>query len=517
VVREAANESHSASGPRLKKTFTVTTLFLLSFLPLVAQLPGNFGQLAGYPSDGGSTTIGGWQSLSALNPNWSLTQMNALFSRFNQVTIKSWSITSNVATFQAVNSYSAGDNPALFGFATSTFFNGNYVTVLSTGLSNTQFEVAFTQADGSATESGIATLIVPSVGNFSYGTVMIPNGMAENPSTAFVNTGAQTLDWRRGFAFQQMSQYGVKCDAQPLYVTLTTGSDLVSVGSSLSAQAIGMTMVAGQQIGFGQGGLQEEWEPTVIAYTYPNLQLSSVAPFNFTGTVTFGTNNAAALARAFNDATGLLPLNIPSGCSMLTSTVRWPGSNIIGQQMNFGGFTGFPGQDILQQQDGTPITAWSISGGVTTFTIPTYSAHNILVGDIINLENFGISTFFNNQTVTIASQPTPTSFTVNGNFGQGTSSSTEAGLAAPTTDVGTNGLRMENLGFGVNNSIDPSFPWNHYDASGTLTVEPPMYRPLQLHGQPANNPFGPGWGTGQVNGVAKIAATSNVFAYQQPL
>jgi hypothetical protein len=51
----------------------------------------------------------------------------------------------------------AGQQYVLSAFGTSTFFNGQTVTVLSTGLSTSQFEVSFTHANGSATESGTAT------------------------------------------------------------------------------------------------------------------------------------------------------------------------------------------------------------------------------------------------------------------------------------------------------------------------------------------------------------------------
>jgi sugar lactone lactonase YvrE len=68
--------------------------------------------------------------------------------------ITAWSITSNVATFTAANSLAAGAVVTLSGFGTSTFFNGLAVTVLSSGLSGTQFEANVTHANGSATEAG---------------------------------------------------------------------------------------------------------------------------------------------------------------------------------------------------------------------------------------------------------------------------------------------------------------------------------------------------------------------------
>lgn len=70
--------------------------------------------------------------------------------------ITAWSITSNVATFTATNTFTAGQTINLASFGTSTFFNSQPGTVLSAGLSGSQFEVNFTHANGSATESGEA-------------------------------------------------------------------------------------------------------------------------------------------------------------------------------------------------------------------------------------------------------------------------------------------------------------------------------------------------------------------------
>lgn len=476
----------------------------------------NFGQQGTWGTTGGITTVGGAQGLYSLNPNWSLSQMNALFSRFNSVNITSWSITSNVATFQAVNSYSTGDVPALINFPTSTFFNNVFATVIATGLSNTQFEVAFTHANGSATETGNATLVEPAVGNYQFGTVVVPAGLIDQPSNAYTNTAAQVQDTRHGYMFDPISKYGIKCDANIYNLTITAGTNSVSVGADFpgNVNPIGMTATIAKQVSFGQNGTQEDWEPTIASYpSGTSITFSSTPPFSYSGPVVIGTNNQARLQAAVNDEGGIFPLYIPTGCRMLSDTVRWTGTSFIGQQMNYTGFFNFPGHDMFQQQDGTPITAWSInsSTGVTTFTINAYSSHNILVGDVVDLKNFGTSTFFNNINATIASQPTPTTFTVNSAFGRSSSSGTEAGLAAPTTGANTNGLRMENHSYWVDNRIDGSYPWNHYDPNtAALTVEPAYYRASQEFGQPANNPFGPAWGLGTVNGVSTIVQNSAV-------
>ena len=71
-----------------------------------------------------------------------------------------YSITSGVATFTATNALSTGDKAMLLNFPTATFFNTSACTVLSSGLSSSQFEVtlsactpSITHADASATES----------------------------------------------------------------------------------------------------------------------------------------------------------------------------------------------------------------------------------------------------------------------------------------------------------------------------------------------------------------------------
>lgn len=79
-------------------------------------------------------------------------------SAASTATITNLALTSNVVTITANNSFQAGDTVKLSGLTTSTFLNGQTVTVLSTGLSATQFEFNFTHADvTSGAETGTAT------------------------------------------------------------------------------------------------------------------------------------------------------------------------------------------------------------------------------------------------------------------------------------------------------------------------------------------------------------------------
>jgi len=73
--------------------------------------------------------------------------------------ITSFSISSNVVTFQGVNGFTAGTKIQISGLssAAGTLLNGQTVTVLATGLSRSQFEGGFSSPDvPSTTDSGTA-------------------------------------------------------------------------------------------------------------------------------------------------------------------------------------------------------------------------------------------------------------------------------------------------------------------------------------------------------------------------
>jgi hypothetical protein len=280
-------------------------------------------------------------------------------------------------------------------------------------------------------------------------TAILPQGMAQLP---FTNNSVHTKDLRQGADYLQISQFGVVCDGgqTPLTVSLTAGSNLVSVGSLIGAVTdIGKTMTFTVQTGYGYQSPQYSWTPTITAYTYPNFSLSSNAPFNFSGFAQLGTDNSAPNAgnpggvsniqNAMNSAGGS-PLSIPVGCRMLVAQpIAWNnGQSLIGQQAQFGGFIGGPGQDILQQPDAS---------------------------------------------------------------GQG--KATAAGLRVE--DVGFT------LDSGVDPTGIVGGPWTSYNAAGTPTVHTPLYRPLYQHTPLANQPCAPGWVLNCTNGVASTAQNSSVI------
>jgi YVTN family beta-propeller protein len=85
-------------------------------------------------------------------------------SNCNGITsITAFSITSNVVTFHAANSFKGGEKIFVSGLTTDTYLNSNIFTVLSTGLSGSQFECFFTHANVPLTSvSGTATVEPPS-------------------------------------------------------------------------------------------------------------------------------------------------------------------------------------------------------------------------------------------------------------------------------------------------------------------------------------------------------------------
>ena len=152
-------------------TVTAATINSISVTPsVISAVVGQTVQLsatANY-SDGTApniTSIAAWTATPAADVTFISTaavplapaQFEALLQTSAPVAITEWSISSNVATFTAANSFASGESVILSGFPTSTFFNGMAVTVLSSGLSGTQFEANFTHGNGSATEAGTAS------------------------------------------------------------------------------------------------------------------------------------------------------------------------------------------------------------------------------------------------------------------------------------------------------------------------------------------------------------------------
>jgi hypothetical protein len=134
----ASTDLQSMIGDGARETFFVCT----------SSLTGNFLSVPSVPSWfslGGAPT----QGFTILGPGFQIPS-----------TVTGWSITSNVATFTAMNSFQAGQEILLQGFTGKSYttVNDKFVTVLASGLSGTQFQANLTAPDTSITDTGVASL-----------------------------------------------------------------------------------------------------------------------------------------------------------------------------------------------------------------------------------------------------------------------------------------------------------------------------------------------------------------------
>ena len=102
-------------------------------------------------------------------PDTLITDLPAAFSLCTQTNcnevanITAFSLTSNAVTFRAANSFKGGEKVVISGLTTGTYLDGIILTVLSTGLSASQFDCYFAHANvGPTADSGIATVEPPS-------------------------------------------------------------------------------------------------------------------------------------------------------------------------------------------------------------------------------------------------------------------------------------------------------------------------------------------------------------------
>jgi len=106
---------------------------------------------------------------SGASPDTVVTDLPAAFAVCTQVScsspasITSFSITSNIVTFQAANQFVPGQEASISGLTTGTYLDGITLTVLGTGLSGSQFECNFTNPNvASINDSGTALPLPPS-------------------------------------------------------------------------------------------------------------------------------------------------------------------------------------------------------------------------------------------------------------------------------------------------------------------------------------------------------------------
>ena len=136
-------------------------------LPSVANGVTIVGSSPSYVQGGNRINFANLETLK-VGPPYLLPQFAYIFSlsgsgytyAFNPLgpAITNLALTSNVITITAKNNLAANDVVVLSGLTTTTALNGISLTVISTGLSATQFEANYTHGNiSSAAETGFAT------------------------------------------------------------------------------------------------------------------------------------------------------------------------------------------------------------------------------------------------------------------------------------------------------------------------------------------------------------------------
>ena len=147
-------------------------------------------------------------------------------------TVTAFSASSNIVTLNAANSFVAGERVTFSGLSVATFLNNQTFTVLGTGLSNTQFQVAASTPNTAATaDSGSATTATsnPTCGssigtlNFSVGTSSVASInattniiTAEQPGTTVITATLSQSSSSAG--------YFSTCPPQSINISLANGS-----------------------------------------------------------------------------------------------------------------------------------------------------------------------------------------------------------------------------------------------------------------------------------------------------
>jgi hypothetical protein len=208
----------------------------------------------------------------------------------NTAPITAYSVASNIATFTAVNTFAVGESVALSGFGTSTFFNGQSVTVASATSSSFTADV---------------TAILPVADNGNVGAT------TESGSSAYQSTNS------------------VCTTGQNLYLTATGGVPVAGkpVNSSLAMMA---AIPAPCSTASGTTSVFIDEVTTVAAVTalqqFMSINTAFTPPYTGTGTVpwTIGapSTNTVGLANAFLQSGNLA--FISSG----TSGVGFPSNTV---------------------------------------------------------------------------------------------------------------------------------------------------------------------------------------------
>src|SRR5271166_4195008 len=290
---------------------------------------------------GTGVVVSGGGSIQA--PNWTQVNNQSEYvwagGRDVGASIASTSVTSNVVTFTANNTFSTGQIVLIQGLNSHPELNGQLLTVLSSGLSSTQFEANWTHANYSTaneTQGGTA--------------VYNPDFRVRNAAVFVIN------EEYYGFVMDtKCTIWSNKSSMFPMVffdlADTWTGSTAKRIAGAASVPVYYTNSTPAQQQGWQIFFLSEDGKFARYDFTQTNgvLELAGSGSFAF-------ANNAPAPAAA-GEAYGALKVRSLS----------------------------------------SPITATSITSNVLTVT----TANNLKAGDIVNITGTAES-FLNNQTVTVS-------------------------------------------------------------------------------------------------------------------
>lgn len=314
-------------------------------------------------------------------------------------TITSWAGVGSTVTFQAVNSFIAGEVVVLSGFATSTFFNGLTAIVLGTGLSGTQFEITFSGYSGS-TDTGIATpqfsypiqsITQPSIQTTQDLLQSAGPGSTSNGSvvTVYYNTVADN------FLINQFNS-GV-----PVYVYITNAVNGVGNGTQL---------ITGIGVGTPPGAGAPRYYFTFTANGVTHFQAhSGAANYQLTvGTVVTQVAIPSLVANQLITVSGATPIN-------------WNNTWVVEQILNAGVY------NITQTSmtSGTATYSWTWAGSGTA--IAPVSGQLVTVVGCTN--GNGVFNVTDAAIATVTGGPSSGTFTITGFVSPNVSAAPESGQA----------------------------------------------------------------------------------------
>lgn len=314
-------------------------------------------------------------------------------------TITAFSVSSDVVTLTAANSFTAGQ-PVLFSDLTAaSFLNGETLVVLGSGLSSTQFEVAFAIADsGTTADSGKAT---PQT-NYPISTITQPAAQSRGFSYFLQSTGPGSTSPGNVITVYyadstnsgpDMDLVNAKNSGNPVYLYFSfTGTPVPYGPQTVEVTSVGLGSPPGQPRQFyyftftttnaaaytqyngsGHGGYTANYQRTLATMTtaepVPVLGVGSSA--TIAGTAVSNYNSTWPITQALNSgAMAITQTSLTGGIATYSYTVVNGANPTPGQLVTTTGTLNANGS-----LNGTDLVIATVAGGSTgTFTINGFSA-----------------------------------------------------------------------------------------------------------------------------------------------